>query len=153
MVKVNFIKVFSIRYKKKIKEIFLLAIKKKFGNIKNNFYLNIKFVSKKEIKNLNDKFRKINKETDVLSFPNFEKNDLNIVINETDNIFLGDIAICKNIAICQAKNFKHSVKRELLFLSTHGILHLLGYDHIDKQEEKEMMRLTEEILFEVGVKK
>ena len=128
-----------------------MAVKKKFGDSSKVFFVNIKFVSKEEIKELNNKFRKIDRETDVLSFPNydFEKE----TIEGEDEVFLGDIAICKPIAKKQAKEFKHSTKRELGFLALHGILHLMGFDHLTDEQEKEMMDFAEEILRENGVER
>ena len=66
---------------------------------------------------------------------------------------MGDIAICKPIAKKQAKEFKHSTKRELGFLALHGILHLMGFDHLTDEQEKEMMGFAEEILRENGVER
>ena len=87
------------------------------------------------IKELNNDFRKINKATDVLSFPMEEEN------------MLGDIAISLDTARRQAADAEIALEREIAFLFIHGMLHLLGYDHEEgPEEEKEMFALQEEIL-------
>lgn len=114
------------------------------------FEAGIKFVSGEEIRALNKRFRDIDKETDVLSFPLIDfKNER---ITEKYNI-LGDIVIYKEQAKLQAKKFGHSVKREICFLALHGFLHLLGYDHIEETDEKEMMSKADEILEKKRVKR
>jgi len=79
--------------------------------------LDVTFVSKGEIRALNKRHRGISKATDVLSFPLEEE------------LHLGDVVICIEIATAQAKEYGHSLEREIAFLTLHGILHLLGYDH------------------------
>ena len=77
------------------------------------------------------------------------------VIEKGDKlILLGDIYICQEIAIRQAEEYGHSLRRELAFLFTHGILHLFGYDHVNSEEEEKLMfRLQDEILNEVNIKR
>lgn len=111
-------------------------LKKVFKNIKNKNSCSIIFVSDEEIKDLNNRYRNINNKTDVLSFPNEDKTDKT----------LGDIFISLNVAKTQAKEYKHSLNREIAFLAVHGYLHLIGYDHNTKEEEKEMIELQEQIL-------
>ncbi len=101
--------------------------------------LSIVFVSNDKIQELNQEFRNINKVTDVLTFVDGQQN------------YLGDIIICYPQMLIQAKEYNHSIKRELLFLITHGYLHLLGYDHLDEKEEKEMNIMQEKLLAEYGV--
>lgn len=120
--------------------------------------VSVNFVSEDEIQKLNNEFRNIDKVTDVLSFPNLNKK-ANQKLHEFENmadfdtnlLFLGDIIICKNVARRQAKEYGHSFRREVSFLALHGLLHLLGYDHIEKEEEKVMTSLSEKILQEAGV--
>ena len=143
---------FNFCLKKQINKLFSCAVKKVFkGQEEKFFYANIKFVSEKEIKELNKKFRNIDRATDVLSFPNY--NFENETVEAEDEVFLGDIAICKKIANRQAKEYCHSKKRELCFLALHGFLHLMGFDHIEKEDEKVMMKMAEEILKENGVER
>ena len=70
---------------------------------------------------------------------------------ETDLVNIGDIVICLERAKEQAKEYGHSLKRELAFLSLHGLLHLLGYDHIEPEDEKQMIALQKEILDQAGI--
>lgn len=141
--------------KRKIEKLFAVA-EQILGENFENASVSLNFVSEKEIKELNNKFRKIDKVTDVLSFPNLNKKytqklaefDKEIVDGQ---LFLGDIVICKAQAKRQAKEFGHSYKREICFLALHGLLHLIGYDHIEKQDEKIMQGQAEKILNAFGV--
>ncbi len=108
----------------------------------NNAIFSIIFVDEKEIRKINKKYRNIDKITDVISFA-FEDN-AKLVYN--DFRVLGDIYICIPRMLDQARDYGHSEKRELSFLTVHGLLHLLGYDHQTKGEEKEMFALQELIL-------
>lgn len=157
---VNFSKV-GIFFKKDIKKTFQAALNKIGLNVQC-FYVNVAFVSEEAIKELNSTFRQIDKVTDVLSFPNLdiEKDDCLDIKNlkkeidaENGLVSLGDIAICKNVAKMQAKNYGHSLKREIVFLALHGFLHLLGYDHEKEEDEKEMFALQDEILNKCGIKR
>ena len=102
-------------------------------------------VSDEEIRGLNRQYRQIDSSTDVLSFlmgePNFE----------TEAMVLGDIIISFPTASRQAAKYGHSLERELAFLTVHGMLHLLGYDHKDKQEEGIMFAKQEQILQKTGI--
>ncbi len=113
----------------------------------NNALANIIIVDNKKIKDINKKYRNIDKETDVISFA-----------LEDDNTFveipirvLGDIYISIEKAISQAKEYGHSLKRELAFLTVHGILHLLGYDHMKKEDERIMFKKQDDILNELKI--
>lgn len=144
-------------YKRKIGKIFKIA-EKVLGEDFENAYLSVNFVSDEQIKRLNREFRKIDKVTDVLSFPNLQKKAEESLKNfqsdadfDTNMLFLGDVVISKNVAKAQAREFGHSMKREVCFLALHGLLHLLGYDHIEKDDEKIMNKLQDEILLRAGV--
>ncbi len=103
---------------------------------------NIILVDEQEIQNLNRTYRKIDKTTDVISFALEDNSEFkNPMIR-----VLGDIYICIPIAYKQAEEYGHSRIREISFLATHGILHLLGYDHMKEEEEKIMFNLQEELL-------
>ena len=112
-----------------------------------NAYFSLIFVSEDKIRNINKIYRGIDKVTDVISFA-FEDNK-DLVYN--DIRVLGDIYICIPRCIKQAEEYGHSMMRELAFLTVHGLLHLLGYDHMTKEEEKEMFHLQELILNEEGI--
>ncbi len=102
------------------------------------------FVDNNEIQQLNKNFRGMDKPTDVLSFPQFQE-------NLSSPVILGDIVISIEKAQAQAVEYGHSFERELGFLCAHSMLHLLGYDHMEEADEKEMFALQEEILEKVGV--
>ena len=109
----------------------------------NNAIFSIIFVTPEEIQKLNSEYRKIDRVTDVISFA-LEDDDDKIL----DLRILGDIYICIDKMLEQAKEYGHSNKRELSFLTVHGLLHLLGYDHQTVEEEKEMFGLQDKILEE-----
>lgn len=116
--------------------------------LKKQASVNITVVSAEEIRRLNREFRDIDRVTDVLSFPAWDGSMYDI----TDG-FLGDIAICLERACEQAVEYGHSVERELAFLTVHGMLHIMGYDHIKPEDEKIMFPLQEKILDEMGIKR
>jgi probable rRNA maturation factor len=109
------------------------------------------------IQNLNKEHRGIDKPTDVLSFPLIEYINSEPQIQpgdidpDTGTVFLGDIVISVEKAYEQAQSYGHSFERELSFLAVHGILHLLGYDHENEDDEKQMFSLQEDILNEMGL--
>jgi probable rRNA maturation factor len=115
----------------------------------NNAIFSIIFVTEDEIHNINKEYRNIDRVTDVISFA-FEDND-DIVYN--DLRVLGDIYICIKRMRDQAIEYGHSEKRELSFLAVHGLLHLLGYDHMEKEDEKIMFDLQELILNGENIKR
>lgn len=110
--------------------------------------ISVTFVEGEEIRNLNLEYRDTDKVTDVLSFPQFD--DLN-EIPEFGEICLGDVVICKDRAMEQAEEFGHSFEREIIYLFTHSILHLLGYDHMEEEEKKEMRQREEEVMEHLGI--
>ena len=112
-----------------------------------NAYFGIIFVDLKEIQRINKEYRGIDSVTDVISFALEDTSD-NIQI---DMRILGDIYVCIPKMIEQANTYGHSIKRELSFLVVHGLLHLLGYDHMNEEEEKIMFKLQELILNEAGI--
>lgn len=115
----------------------------------SNAIFSVVFVDDEEIHEMNKKYRGVDRVTDVISFA-FEDN-LNI---EYNNIrMLGDIYICIPQMKKQAVLYEHSEKRELSFLAIHGLLHLLGYDHIEKVDEEKMFAVQELILNEQDIKR
>lgn len=115
----------------------------------NNSVFNIIIVDEKKIKELNKNYRNKDSITDVISFA-LEDDETFI---KTDFRVLGDIYICLKRAKDQANEYGHSFLRELSFLTIHGLLHLLGYDHMEEEEEKVMFELQERILDEYGIKR
>lgn len=112
-------------------------------NIAGEYEVNITFVDDERIKELNNKFRNIDKATDVLSFPMGEGEDYPIN-PESGFKILGDVVISVERAVLQAEEYDHSLRRELGFLTTHSVLHLLGYDHVNGEIEASKMREREE---------
>jgi len=100
--------------------------------------VSVTLVCDDEIRELNREYRGIDKSTDVLSF-------------EMGGELLGDIIISLPTAIRQAEEYNHSAEREIAFLTVHGLLHLLGYDHMNKKDEKVMLEKQEEILNKLGI--
>jgi len=115
----------------------------------NNAIFSIVFVGDEEIHDINKKYRQVDRITDVISFA-FEDNE-DLMYNGIR--MLGDIYICIPQMKRQAKDFGHSEKRELSFLATHGLLHLLGYDHMKEEDEKVMFSLQELILNDKDIKR
>ena len=115
----------------------------------NDSIFNIIIVDEEKIRYLNKEYRDKDSVTDVISFA-LEDDDTFI---KTDYRVLGDIYICLKRAKDQAMEYGHSLLRELSFLSIHGLLHLLGYDHMTKEDEKIMFELQERILNEYGIKR
>lgn len=115
----------------------------------NNAVFSIIFVDNDTIQEINREYRGMDKVTDVISFA-FEDNG-RLVYNNVR--LLGEIYICIPRMIEQAKEYGHTEKRELSFLAVHGLLHLLGYDHMEKEDEKKMFALQELILDEQNIKR
>ena len=110
--------------------------------------ISVTFVEAEEIRVLNRDYRDNDTVTDVLSFPQFD--DLND-IPDFGEICLGDVVICKARAQEQAEAFGHSFEREVIYLFTHSILHLLGYDHMEEEEKQEMRSREEEVMTHLGI--
>ena len=115
----------------------------------NNAIFSVVFVGDEEIHEMNREYRGVDRVTDVISFAFEDNNDL--VYN--DIRMLGDIFICIPQMKRQATEYGHSEKRELSFLAVHGILHLLGYDHMNEEDEKVMFALQELILDDQNIKR
>lgn len=124
--------------------------------------VNLLITDLNKIREYNRIHREIDKETDVLSFPNVDydfPSDFSYVQAEpsfylnpdTQELILGDIVLCAEKADMQAREYGHSLLREFAFLITHSMLHLLGYDHMNAEEEKVMFDKQEEILQKLGI--
>ena len=117
---------------------------------KSNMYVSVTLTTPENIRKLNLQYRNIDKETDVLSFPMFEKQELEI--KKEKNGFqnydvLGDMVISIPKVKEQAIEYGHSFERELAYMVVHSFYHLLGYDHI-KEEDKQEMRKKEEFILD-----
>lgn len=130
---------------KKIHELLEFTLKReKLENVE----FNVIFVDSNTIHEINKTYRHVDRVTDVISFA---LEDCKTI--ELDHRLLGDIYICIEKAEEQAKEYGHSFLRELSFLTIHGLLHLLGYDHMTEEDEKIMFQKQEDILNEFGVRR
>lgn len=123
-----------------------------------NVCISISSASKEEINKLNLEYRNIDRPTDVLSFPIFEREEIEEFKNIPEDkklkeVELGDIVLCMDIIYSQSVEYGTGIIREVLYMITHGVCHLLGYDHIEADEKVEMRKLEEEILNHLGVSK
>ena len=114
--------------------------------------ISVSIVKDEEIREINKQFRNIDSPTDVLSFPQltFEEGEM-ADVNENEEIILGDIIISLERAKAQAVEYGHSLKREIAFLTAHSMLHLMGYDHMELEEEEEMFAKQKKILEKAGI--
>lgn len=147
----------DIEEKEYYKEIIGKVLRKCFEEEKlvdSKLLVTITLTNAENIKKINNDYRRIDKATDVLSFPMFERNELN---NKIDNkLFnhedvLGDIVISVPKVKEQAKEYKHSFERELSYMIVHGFYHLMGYDHIKEEDKKEMRPKEEKILNQLNI--
>ena len=124
----------------------------KYEGFQEECEISISIVDNEEIHQINKQFRGIDRPTDVLSFPQltFEEGEI-MDRNEKGEVVLGDIIISLERAREQAEEYGHSLKREIAFLTAHSMLHLLGYDHMEPEEEKEMFAKQKEILELAGI--
>ena len=126
--------------------------------------LNVTFTDDDSIQTVNAEFREIDRSTDVLSFPaidveapadfsGIKAGSPDYFDPETGELILGDIMISIDHARAQAKEYEHSFKREIAFLITHSLFHLLGYDHMEDGERLLMESKQSEILNKLGIKR
>ena len=137
-------------YKKLIEKVVDTCFKEE-NLIYTNLYLNVILTNPENIRIANKEYRNIDKETDVLSFPMFQKQEIEGLIEKSKTEeqvvedVLGDIIISIPRVEEQAKDYGHSFERELAYMVVHGFYHLMGYDHI-KQKDKKIMRPKEEYI-------
>ena len=120
---------------------------------KLNLYINVVLTNPENIRKANKEYRNINKETDVLSFPMFEKEEIEQVLKEGNNTedILGDIIISISRVQEQAKEYGHSFEREFAYMLIHGFYHLMGYDHMTEEEKCEMRKKEESVLSKLNI--
>ncbi len=118
-------------------------------NLKNVMF-NVIIVDNETIRDINKEYRGIDRKTDVISFALEDDKSFDDDISVR---VLGDIYISYDKVLEQAKEYGHSVKREICFLAIHGLLHLLGFDHMNKDDEEKMFKIQKEMLLEYGIKK
>ena len=130
-------------YEKLYEHLFLKTLKKL--SLDENYIMSVTFVSIDKIHEINLNYRHIDRPTDVISFAFMDDiNEKNISGDFPKD--LGEIYICYDVADENRKKYDNSIERELSFLFVHGLLHLLGYDHMEKEDEVEMFKLQDEIL-------
>ena len=115
----------------------------------SKLYITVTFTNPENIQKINKEYRNIDKPTDVLSFPIFEKEELDQKIAQNEFLhedILGDIVISIPKVEEQAKEYGHSFERELCYMLVHGFYHLIGYDHIEENDKREMRTKEEKIL-------
>lgn len=147
----NYIEVFN-EYDKDVKELDILKDFINYASEKltlKNVMFNVIIIDNDSIHKINKEYRGIDRPTDVITFA--LEDDKKIDTPEVR--ILGDIYISYDKVISQAQEYGHSTKRELCFLGVHGLLHLLGYDHMNKKDEEEMFSLQKELLDSYGIKK
>lgn len=105
--------------------------------------ISLTFVSKDEMKRLNSMYRNRDRVTDVLSFPLIEDFE---DVDEDRELLLGDVVICLPVAEEQAEEYGHSREREIVYLFVHSVCHLLGYDHMEEEEKRQMRQREEEVM-------
>ena len=124
------------------------------GLMDSKLIMTITFTTPEEIRKINKKYIKIDRATDVLSFPMFEKAELDEKIKNKDFLYedvLGDVIISIDKVKEQAEEYGHSFERELSYMLVHGFYHLMGYDHIEEEDKKIMRPKEEKILNELKI--
>lgn len=119
----------------------------------DNYEVSVLITTNDELRAINKEYRKVDRETDVLSFPLLESSgdDEPLFFSETEEIVLGDVVISAEKAKEQSEDFGHSFTREMCYLLVHGILHLLGYDHETEENKKEMRLKEEAVLLKMDI--
>lgn len=120
-------------------------------SVQEDAEVSVSFVRNEEIQEINRTYRGKDAVTDVISFALQEKGEGEIDIIGEEPMLLGDIIISVDRAKEQAEEYNHSFERELAFLAVHGLLHLLGYDHLTEAEEKQMFAKQHAYLIEFGL--
>ena len=110
--------------------------------------VSVTFANNEQIHELNKMHRNVDAPTDVLSFPQFEGAD---EMPQQGELCLGDVVICREKAAGQAEEFGHSFEREIIYLFTHSVLHLLGYDHMTDEDKRQMRQREEEVMEYLGI--
>lgn len=119
--------------------------------IDTNLYVSVTLTTPENIRKLNKEYRNIDSETDVLSFPMFEKEEIAQVKKMEYEETLGDIVISISRVEEQAKEYGHSFERELAYMVVHGFYHLMGEDHIEESDKKIMREKEEYVLSKLNI--
>lgn len=152
-VEVNFIHIEeNEKYRELIQKVARQAFKAEKLD-KQHLYLNVILTNPEYIREVNKQYRKIDKETDVLSFPMFEKSEIETLrkMENSKPDVLGDIIISIPRVMGQANEYGHSFERELSYMVIHGFYHLMGYDHETEKEKKQMREKEENVLKQLQI--
>ncbi len=120
----------------------------------SNLLITVTFTTPENIRKINKEYRNIDKATDVLSFPMFERYEIQNMIKKQEfehEDMLGDLVISVEKVKEQAEEYGHSFERELSYMLVHGFYHLMGYDHIKEEDKKEMRPKEEKILSDLKI--
>ncbi len=129
----------------------LASITFKMLDVQTNYEIDVSLVDDETIHQINRDYRNVDRVTDVISFAfNDDKNPADIILNPEVPRMLGEILICLPQAKRQAEQIGNTIERELSFLFVHGLLHLLGYDHMKPEDEAVMFPLQDKILEEAS---
>lgn len=135
--------------RKKLQDLLDFSLRKE--GFEGEYQLSFSVVDKVSIREINREHRSTDRVTDVLSFPMYEREELDAIEKRREyeeyEISIGDIVICYDKVKEQSEEFGHSLERELCYLAVHSVFHLLGYDHME-EEEKSLMRSKEEEVME-----
>lgn len=137
-------------YEKIVNKVYEACFKKE-DLYEGELYISIILSDETYIQKINYQYRKIDKVTDVLSFPMFEKVEIPLFRDKKE--VLGDVIICIPKVEEQAKEYGHSKIREFAYMLVHGFYHLMGYDHMTEEEKREMREKEEAILNQIGLER
>ena len=147
----------GIEPKKEYEELIQIVMERCFKEeqlLQANLYIAVTLTTPQNIQTLNQQYRNIDKETDVLSFPMFEKEEIQNIQKQTNHTVhevLGDIVISIPRVEEQATEYGHSFERELAYMLVHGFYHLMGYDHIEEKDKLQMRPKEETILQDLKI--
>ena len=145
MIEVFYEEIENLKEEELIRKVIECVLKEE--EIKKNLDVYVTLTNNETIRKINAKHRNIDKATDVLSFPMFDREEIPLLKKEDNSKdILGDIIVSIEKVREQAEEYGHSFERELAYLVTHGMLHLLGYDHMIEEEKIVMRKREEEIL-------
>lgn len=140
--------------KKRMKALFDFIMEQE--GLLGDYEVSLSITDKEEIRRVNCEYRGVDAVTDVLSFPMYERRDLDRIEQEKEyelyEVSIGDILICADKIKEQAQEFGHTLSREFCYLAVHSILHLLGYDHMEEEDKRRMRQREEQVMkeFEIG---
>lgn len=152
----------SVRIREDLKKAMVEAVEKVLDSEKfvHKAEVNIVLTGDRRIREMNRTYRGVDTPTDVLSFPMLEQENGGTTSPGDDGFFLedgrvmlGDVVISAERALEQSKEYGHAFEREMVFLTVHGTLHLLGYDHIKEKDAKRMRTKEKEVLNSLGIKR